>query len=140
MIRKYQLKDNSAITQIWYEVNVSTHDFIPQQYWLEQLPSVKEAFKTAEIYVYEKDGQTLGFIGLDNDYIAGIFVALDKQSSGIGQKLLSYVKKRKDSLNLKVYQKNKRAINFYQKNGFEIKGESLDEDNNENEYVMEWHK
>lgn len=140
MIRKAEPQDNEKIAQLWYDVNLATHDFISQEYWLEQLPKVKEAFKTAEIYVYQKDDKILGFIGLEDNYIAGIFVASTKQSSGIGQKLLSHVKNLKDTLTLKVYQKNQRAISFYQKNGFEIKGESIDETNNEDEYLMEWRK
>lgn len=139
MIRKARTSDSEIIAQLWYDVNTNAHDFIPQKYWLKQLPMVKKAFKSAEIYVYEKNGHILGLIGLEDNYLAGLFVALGRQSSGIGQKLLSYVKKRKDNLTLKVYQKNKRAVNFYQKNGFKIRGASLDEDNNEEEYLMDWH-
>lgn len=140
MIRKAQLNDIAAIANIWYEVNINTHDFIPQKYWLDQLAMVKEALVTAEIYVYVKDDQILGFVGLEENYIAGIFIVLEKQSLGIGQKLLSHLKNFKNELTLKVYQKNKRAINFYQREDFIIQSESIDEATNEYEYVMTWTK
>ncbi|MFV0503559.1 MAG: GNAT family N-acetyltransferase, partial [Lachnospirales bacterium] len=59
-------------------------------------------------------------------------------SKGIGKELLSYVKSRHNKLDLKVYDKNKRAINFYLKEGFIIIREEIDENNNEIELRMKW--
>ena len=95
-------------------------------------------FLQAEIYVYE-NGQTIqGFIGMENDYIAGIFVSSEAQSQGIGKLLLDFVKNRKEKLRLNVYQKNTRAIHFYQREGFKIQYENLDKNSGEKEYVMTW--
>lgn len=47
-------------------------------------------------------------------------------------------KHQKEKLHLSVYQKNTRAIRFYQREGFEIQCENLDEDTGEKEYVMIW--
>ena len=41
-------------------------------------------------------------------------------------------------LHLNVYQKNIRAINFYQREDFEIRGEGLDEATGEKDYEMIW--
>ena len=49
------------------------------------------------------------------------------QSCGIGELLLDYIKDKKVSLRLNVYQKNARAISFYQREGFIIQCEGLDE-------------
>ena len=92
----------------------------------------------AEVYVYD-DGDIKAFIGLDDKYIAGIFVDKNNRSIGIGKKLLDYVKESKDSLRLNVYQKNEIAICLYQKEGFKIIEETIDSDNNELEYLLEWH-
>ena len=53
-------------------------------------------------------------------------------------KALDFIKDKKEMLCLNVYQKNMRAIRFYQREGFEIQGESLDEATNEKDYVMIW--
>lgn len=58
------------------------------------------------------------------------------RSQGIGKLLLDFVKNRKAKLSLNVYQKNIRAIHFYQREGFAIRCEGLDEATGENEYVM----
>ena len=52
--------------------------------------------------------------------------------------LLDYIKDKKVSLRLNVYQKNARAISFYQREGFIIQCEGLDEDTGEKEYTMLW--
>ncbi|MCM1145547.1 MAG: GNAT family N-acetyltransferase, partial [Lachnoclostridium sp.] len=70
----------------------------------------------------------------------GIFIKETAQSNGIGKQLLSYVKKIKTNLSLKVYQKNVRAISFYQRERFLIKTESIDDSTNEKEFVMNWNK
>ena len=94
----------------------------------------------AEVYVYE-DGQKIqGFIGLSDKYIEGIFVSEKMQSQGIGKLLLHYIKDRKDVLRLNVYQKNTRAIHFYQREGFDVQNSGLDEATGEKEYVMAWQR
>ena len=55
------------------------------------------------------------------------------QSCGIGKLLLDYIKDKKVSLRLNVYQKNTRAISFYQREGFIIQCEGLDEATGEKE-------
>ena len=47
-----------------------------------------------------------------------------------------YIKDRKERLELNVYQKNARAISFYQREGFIIQCEGLDEATGEKEYTM----
>lgn len=103
---------------------------------------VKDILPKKEIYVYEDDNinQINGFIGLMDNYIAGIFVNKNNQSRGIGKQLLDYVKEIKETLNLSVYQKNIRAISFYQREQFVIQSEHIDNDNNEKEFIMTWSK
>mgnify|MGYP002250257355 CR=1 FL=1 len=52
--------------------------------------------------------------------------------------LLDYIKDKKVRLQLNVYQKNARAISFYQREGFIIQCEGLDEATGEKEYTMLW--
>lgn len=92
----------------------------------------------AEVYVYEDDKIIQGFVGVRNEYIEGIFVFDEMQSHGIGKILLDYIKDKKVRLQLNVYQKNARAMSFYQREGFTIQCEMMDEFTGEKEYVMNW--
>lgn len=138
MIRRLQMTDIDSVADIWLDTNIKAHDFISAQYWRENFETVKQMLMQAEVYVYEEEGEIQGFIGLSDDYIAGIFVRSTVQSGGIGKQLLDFVKEIKKELHLSVYQKNVRAIQFYQREKFRIQCEGIDENTGEKEYSMEW--
>lgn len=138
MIRKMTPNDLQSVVEIWLETNLEAHDFITPNYWVDNKDEVQNALAQAEVYVYEKDTTVAGFVGLDGTYIAGIFVSPQHRSSGIGKALLDYIKDLKTELQLAVYQKNERAIKFYNREGFAIIEESLDKVNDEKEYMMKW--
>lgn len=138
MIRALQKADINRVVDIWLDTNLKAHSFISAQYWESNYELVKEMLSQAEVYVYEDDQKIQGFIGLSDKYIEGIFVSEKMQSQGIGKLLLNYIKDRKDVLRLNVYQKNIRTIHFYQREGFEIQCEGLDEATGEKDYVMIW--
>ena len=96
----------------------------------------------AEIYVHEDDStkQIDGFIGLNGNYIEGVFVKEAVQSKGIGKQLLDYAKKVKSPLRLSVYQQNKKAIQFYLREGFCIQSENIDNNTGEKEFIMVWNR
>ena len=75
---------------------------------------------------------------MNKEYVEGIFISDKMQSQGIGKILLNYAKDKRNKLLLNVYQKNARAISFYQREGFKIQFESLDEATGEKDYVMAW--
>ena len=77
---------------------------------------------------------------MSGEYIEGIFVSDEVQSQGIGKRLLDHIKAIKDTLYLSVYQKNTRAIRFYQREGFVIQREGLDESTDEKEFTMLWRR
>ena len=127
MIRELQKADINKVTDIWLDTNVTAHSFISSQYWQNNFELVKELLLQATVYVYEQ-----------NQEIQGIFVSNEMQSHGIGKALLNYAKNKRNKLFLNVYQKNLRAISFYQREGFEIQHSGFDEATKEKEYVMEW--
>lgn len=138
MIRGLQEADIMKVADLWLDTNIKAHNFIPAQYWESNYELVKEMLSQAEVYVYESNGKIQGFIGLNGEYMEGIFVCDKLQSQGIGKRLLDFVKKSRTELSLNVYQKNTRAIHFYQREGFEIQSEGLDEATGEKDYVMTW--
>ena len=138
MIRKLQNVDINKVADIWLKTNLEAHDFIPGQYWTSNYEAVKKMLPQAEVYVYENNKIIQGFVGVRDEYIEGIFVSGKMQSHGIGKALLDYIKDKKARLQLNVYQKNVRAMSFYQREGFTIQSEGLDEFTGEKEYVMEW--
>ena len=138
MIKVLQKADIERVVDIWLDTNLKAHYFIPGQYWKDNIDLVKEMLPQAEVYVYENDCLIEGFIGLNDEYVEGIFVSGEMQSQGIGKILLNYAKDKRNKLHLNVYQKNARAISFYKREGFEIQHSGLDEATGEKDYVMTW--
>ena len=140
LIRVLEEKDVDTVAKIWLETNIKAHDFIISNYWKEHYEIIKDMFLQAEIYVYEIEKEIMGFIGLDKEYIEGIFVLDQYQKRGIGKALLNHVKARKEHLSLNVYHKNLNAILFYQREGFCIQYEDVDKNTGEKEYRMVWNQ
>lgn len=140
MIRALEKSDVDRTAEIWLNTNIRAHSFIPTEYWQKNFEPVREMLLQAEIYVYEDEDQNeiQGFIGLDGTYIAGIFVWHTAQSKGIGKRLLDFAKGKKNQLSLNVYQKNTKAVLFYQREGFQVRQESIDGNTGEKEYNMQW--
>lgn len=142
MIRQYAECDIDTLMQIWLDTNIQAHNFISPDYWRTNFDMVRKMFPYAEIYVYEDEyaNRIDGFIGLNDNYIEGIFVKESTQSKGIGKQLLDYVKKVKSALSLSVYQKNKKAVKFYLREKFSIQSENVDDNTGEKEYIMAWNR
>ena len=110
------------------------------EYWENNYKYVKSILPNAELYVYLVNNKIIGFIGMNTNYIEGIFVDTNSQHNGIGTLLLNKVKENRNNLILRVYKKNTNAINFYKKNDFIITNEDIDNDTDEIEYTMTWNK
>lgn len=138
MIRKYKNEDRDTIMKIWKEENINTHNFIDKKYWEDNYEYVKNILPNSEIWVYLLKNEIVGFIGLNENFIEGIFIKKGFKNKGIGTEIIEYIKKQKNELQLKVYEKNLRAIEFYKKQSFKIKTKEIDDNTREYEYLMEW--
>lgn len=138
VIRRMEARDLEAVASIWLASNLETHSFIPAEYWRGNYEAVKAALAQAEVYVYEDAAGVLGFVGLSGDYVEGIFVASHARSHGIGRQLLDHVKATHRCLELNVYAKNRRAVEFYQREGFELKGSGVDPHTWEEDFLFFW--
>ena len=140
MIRRFEKNDINAVMEIWVNENIRTHNFIAKEYWKDNYEYVKDILPKADIYVHILDEQVVGFVGVNNNYVEGVFVDINNQHSGIWTSLLDRIKENKDNLTLNVYKKNGNAIKFYEKNNFIITSENINKDTTEIEYTMTWSK
>ena len=113
MIRNMRELDLNRIMEIWLTSNIKAHWFIEKAYWENHQDEVRQAISKAAVYVDEENGKIDGFIGLQESWIAGIFVEEEVRSKGIGRALLDHVKALYPELFLRVYVKNEPAVQFY---------------------------
>lgn len=131
-------KELDRIIDIWLTSNIEAHPFIDQAYWESHQEEVKQALPHSDLSFYEMDSEIVGFIGVVESYIAGIFVDSQYRSKRIGKKLLDKAKAKSDHLELSVYKQNKQAIAFYLREGFTVIEEELEVETNEWNFLMEW--
>ncbi|MBD5542164.1 MAG: GNAT family N-acetyltransferase [Lachnospiraceae bacterium] len=136
IIRKYNEFDLKRVMRIWYDGNLEAHDFIDKEYWDRNFGYVKRALSEAEVYVYEINGYVVGFVGIDEGYLEGLFVDKEYRGLGVGTKLVEYIKEKYDFFTLHVFENNYGAVTFYENRGLIKKEESIHEDLGEVEYLM----
>lgn len=96
MIKKLENMDSELIEKIsyiWLNSNLDAHDFIKRDYWVDNFTKVKTILSDSTIYVYYADNQIVGFAGLYEQYIAGIFIIENYRNKGIGRLILERLKK-----------------------------------------------
>ena len=98
MVRRMRPAEIDAAADIWLETNIEAHSFVPERYWRDHFEVVKGLLAQAELYVFEGEAGIQGFLGLDADYIAGLFVKSGARGGGIGKKLLDHVKSGRSRL------------------------------------------
>lgn len=138
MIRKYEKNDHERVMKIWLLSNLEAHGFIRQDYWRGCLDSVSDAISEAEVYTALSGSEIVGFIGLNEGHIEGIFVDGEHRSKGVGKSLIDFAKELYPKLSLCVYEKNERAVDFYRREGFLPIRKKPDISTGETEILMRW--
>ena len=131
-------KTLDSLLAIWLEGNLQAHSFIPKNYWLDNQVAVREGLAQARIFVKETDGKAVGFLGLVEEAIAGLFVKEQFQKQGIGEALIQRVKDEKKILTLTVYENNQAALLFYERQGFRRVRCQIDPETQQREWLMRW--
>lgn len=139
MIRAMRQDEIEDIMRIWIEANTTAHSFIPQTYWESNFETVKSMVMEG-VTVYEEAGEVLGFMGIRDGYIAGIFVKTGRRSEGIGEKLIDEAKAEYSALTLHVYVDNRQAVKFYLREEFRVTDKAANQETGADEYKMEWRR
>ena len=84
-IERITEKDIPEIIDIWYEVSLQAHGFIPSDYWRENKNQMSRKYIPMSETFQATDGENiLGFISLLDEYLAAIFVKSEFQGGGGG--------------------------------------------------------
>lgn len=128
----------TAIMTIWLDGNLDAHSFIDGDYWRQHQSEVQSQIKEAEIYVARDEGEIVGFAGMVDRYLAGIFVKTGYRDDGIGSLLLFALEADYQLIKLDVFEANQKAVHFYDQHGFSLSKTHTDPELNVTELTMKW--
>lgn len=120
VIRAYNPSDKARLLEIWRAASQTGHPFFTTEQLDQQQQLVADVYiPNAENWVALVDNEIVGFIGLLDHHIGGLFVDPNKHKSGVGRSLVQHALALKGILELEVYALNKNADGFYRHIGFE---------------------
>ena len=128
MIRKYAPADKDALLAVWYESAQVAYPFWTPAMFDDERQAIADRFlPMAETYVYERAGTVVGFISLMDNEVGGLFVAPRCHREGIGRALMDRARASRAHLELDVFEANAIGRAFYDRYGFGVVGEHVDE-------------
>lgn len=127
---------------IWLEASLAAHDFIDGCLWKDRWAEMAELYlPSAAVVTAAVPGQEpAAFSAMRGDTLEALFVRPAQWGCGFGRHLLRRLQARHEGLNLTVYTDNRRAVEFYLKQGFKVSGERLCAHSGASELVMVWQK
>ena len=119
MIRKYKDSDLDALVSVWYDSSAIAHPFLDEAFVQKTKKDMHDIYiPNAETWLFEKEGEVLGFVSMLENEIGGLFVRPEQYSKGIGTQLVNYVNQLHVVLEVEVFKENSIGRAFYDKYGF----------------------
>ncbi len=138
-IRKADSHDIPAMVEIWLSASIRAHNFISSDFWHKNAIEMRDRYLPAsENWVYCENERIFGFVALQQNTLAALFVTPGHQGRGIGRQLLKHAKQLRQTLSLTVYEANTKAIDFYSHHGFKMMIAQKDPHTGHSELLMSY--
>ena len=107
------------LVRVWERSVRATHEFLSDAEVAEIKPFVPQALAgVGSLVVAEKDGEPVGFMGVQDGRLEMLFLDPSVRGQGLGRMLLTYGIERLDVAELTVNEQNPQAVGFYEHMGF----------------------
>jgi integrase/GNAT superfamily N-acetyltransferase len=126
-------------SDIWLQASIVAHPFIEREFWKNNQRAMTEQYLPAsQVCIAYEEGIPVGFTATHGNTLEALFVLPTRWKSGIGRRLINQLFSEHEELQLTVYQKNQRAIAFYQRMGFITGRQQECQHTGEVELLMSW--
>ena len=103
------------LINVWERSVRATHAFLSEGEIAEIKPFVPQALAGVEtLVVAEKDGEPVGFMGVQDGRLEMLFLDPDARGQGLGRRLLTHGIERLGVTELTVNERNPQAVVFYE--------------------------
>lgn len=107
------------LTDLWEQSVRETHHFLSEPEILAIKPYVPQAIAGIEtLLVLKKDGELLGFMGLNEQKLEMLFLHPQYRGKGYGRQLVEYGIAHYGVDEVTVNEQNPQAVGFYERMGF----------------------
>lgn len=119
---KVQLLENDypKAIEIWENAVIATHSFLKEKDRIELKREIPKYFSHVEAYLWFYEEQAIGFSGTNEQHLEMLFIDPKYFNQGFGTEILQYLIKQNKIQYVDVNKDNKKATQFYIKNGFEL--------------------
>lgn len=129
MIRKFNETDVDEIIAVWIASSPIAHPFFSKAFIHKEINNIREIYlPNTTTWVFANENGLDGFISMFNNEVGAIFVRPEKQGMQIGKKLMDFVSKFHDVLEVEVFKDNKIGRAFYDNYGFKTINEHMHEE------------
>ena len=125
-ITEITAEDLPRLIEVWEASVRATHHFLSEAD-IQRIKSLVEddlAQVETLLAVRDSHGQVVGFIGVEGDEVAALFIHPAWRGQGIGRRLFTYAVETLGANRVDVNEQNDQAVGFYQRMGFEVAGRS----------------
>ncbi len=139
-IRKMNNGEAYDVLDLWMRSFTAGHPFIEDNFWEKYYSSARDLYiNEKDTYVYTYNDKVVGFISVAVDgTIRGIYVDPEYHNRRIGTKLAKFVQDMYMGLNMEIYKKNRKALDYATYLGFIIVSANVKEENDEICYKLSW--
>jgi putative acetyltransferase len=126
VIGKYRAEDLEDVLMVWTAASALAHPFLSAEFLeVERYNITNVHLPNAETWVWESDGQVVGFIALLGNEVGAIFVEPKLHGAGIGRALMDHARGLRKELEVEVFKENVVGRAFYARYGFELMQEKV---------------
>jgi putative acetyltransferase len=121
MIRAYQPSDCDAVLNVWAHASALAHPFLSEEFLERERHNIPNLYlPNAETWVWEAEGQVVGFLSLLGSEVGALFVHPEVHRCGIGRALMDHAQALRGDLEVEVFERNWLGRAFYSRLGFEL--------------------
>lgn len=118
-VEKLTTQDIPELMDIWAKSVRAKHHFLSQEDFLFYQSVGAKHLKKMALYGI-RQGQIIGFLGVQNQHIEMLFVHPNFFKKGVGKTLLRYALEELNATTVDVNEQNQYALKFYQSFDFQI--------------------
>ena len=125
-ITAIETEDLPRVVEVWEASVRATHHFLTEAdiQYIKSLVEDDLAQVETLLGVRDGDGQVIGFIGVEGDEVAALFIHPAWRGQGIGRRLFIYAVETLGATRVDANEQNDQAVGFYRRMGFEVVGRS----------------